>query len=65
MNFLKKFLFIFLFIIFWDIISYTIDYGLVINFKKPNIMNYILKTFIIFIIFLVFNKLIKTRSKGI
>ena len=59
MDFLKKFLFVIVFIILWDIVSHLIDKGFSIHFNEFNILNYIFKIIIIFILFLIINKLIQ------
>jgi len=56
MDLLKKFLFIIVFIILWDIVSHLIDDGFIIDFNGINLMNYVFKIIIIFILFLIVNK---------
>jgi len=59
MDFIRKFLFILIFIILWDTISNIIDKGFIFDFNEINVFNYILKTIVIFILFLIISKLIQ------
>jgi len=64
MDFFKKFLFILLFIFLWDIISHIIDNDFIVDFNNLYILNYLLKTFVIFTIFLILDKLLKKRKES-
>jgi len=63
MGFLKKFLFVLLFVIIWDTISFSVNNGVSCDFKEVSIINYALKISVIFILFLVLNRFIAYKNK--
>ena len=61
---LKRFLSVITIVTLWDVISNLLDKGFIFDYKQTNVIKYIFKLLIIFMLFLFINRISRKKNNN-